>query len=142
MQQQQQTQELETCHLKREADLHNHQLTMAWAFWTDFCIGWWSTAVKAIIVAVNIVGFIVTIAISNKGIRNSIANYISNTRTICAVISVDAWSTAVSSIIATLNNICIIIAIAITDKACLITIYKRYQISWEIAIKSHYGEVF
>ena len=48
----------------------------------------------------------------------------------------------VSSIKATLNNVGLIITIAITDKAYLITIYKRYQISWEIAIKSHYGEVF
>jgi hypothetical protein len=48
------------------------------------------TAVSSIKATLNNICIIITIAISNKGIRNSIANYKFNAKTIYAVISIDA----------------------------------------------------
>ena len=73
------------------------------------------TTVKAIIVAIKVIGLIITDAVANQSIRYSITSHITVTQTIRAAIEVDTSSTTVSSIKLTVIVICFIVAVAISN---------------------------
>ena len=73
------------------------------------------TTVKAIIVAINVIGLIITDAVANQSIRYSITSHTTITPTNQTAIFVDTSSTTVSTIKLTVIIICFIVAVAISN---------------------------